>query len=281
MTSTARLNEWLAEQIARGCSADAMVDAMVGAGHDRGVAKRVVAQAWAQVHGGERGDASNDDRARAVTLAAQAPNAVDAGDRRVRVLFACAQPRVVLFGDFLSHEECDALIEASRTKIQPARVVDRASGVYKTDASRTSDAAHFAHAETPIVARIERRIEALLGFEPAVQEPVQILHYGVGGEYEPHYDYFDPSEPGSKAALARGGQRIATFIMYLNDVEAGGATVFPSVGIETKPAKGNAVYFEYMNDDGSLDARTLHAGAPVGAGEKWIATKWIRESSWL
>jgi prolyl 4-hydroxylase len=65
--------------------------------------------------------------------------------------------------------------------------------------------------------------------------------------------------------------------MYLNDVEAGGSTVFPEVGLDVLPRRGNAVYFAYTTEQGELDARSLHGGSPVSAGEKWIATKWFRQ----
>ena len=73
-----------------------------------------------------------------------------------------------------------------------------------------------------------------------------------------------------------GGQRIATLIMYLNDVESGGSTIFPDIGLDVLPHKGNAVFFAYSSERGELDNRTLHGGSPVSGGEKWIATKWIR-----
>jgi prolyl 4-hydroxylase len=69
--------------------------------------------------------------------------------------------------------------------------------------------------------------------------------------------------------------------MYLNDVEAGGSTVFPEVGVDVLPRRGNAVYFAYCSENGALDPRTLHGGSPVGAGEKWIATKWFRERQYV
>jgi len=77
--------------------------------------------------------------------------------------------------------------------------------------------------------------------------------------------------------MATGGQRVATLVMYLNDVEAGGSTVFPSIGLDVLPRKGSAVYFAYTSDAGETDPRTLHGGSPVTAGEKWIATKWLRQ----
>jgi prolyl 4-hydroxylase len=212
-------------------------------------------------------------------MAAQSPNSITTCDREVPILFALAVPRVVIFGEFLSHEECDALIAASEAKIVPSLVVDPETGEFVPNTGRTSSGTHFMHAENALVSRIEARVESLLGFRVAQQEPMQILHYTVGAEYKPHYDYFDPAEPGSKGPLANGGQRIATLVMYLSDVEAGGSTIFPSMGFEVKPRKGYAVYFESLDASGGLDQRTLHGGSPVGQGEKWIATKWIRENN--
>jgi prolyl 4-hydroxylase len=111
-------------------------------------------------------------------------------------------------------------------------------------------------------------------------EPLQILHYGLKGEYLPHHDYFDPNDPGSPVILKTGGQRIATLVMYLNTPEEGGATHFPELDLDVKARKGSAVYFEYMNKNGQLDSRSLHAGMPVLKGEKWVATKWLRESNY-
>jgi prolyl 4-hydroxylase len=184
---------------------------------------------------------------------------------------------VVLFGNLLSAEECEALIAMSQPKLERSTVVDRDSGNFVRDEARSSEGTHFAAKENALIAAIEKRVAEVTGIPEENQEPLQILHYGIGGEYEPHYDYFEKTAAGEAAQLLRGGQRVATLIMYLNDVEAGGATLFPNVGIETKPRRGSAVYFENLNDDGTVNPQTLHAGAPVGKGEKWIATKWLRE----
>ncbi len=84
-------------------------------------------------------------------------------------------------------------------------------------------------------------------------------------------------DPGSAVHLAKGGQRVSTMVIYLNDVEEAGETTFPDVGLSVTPKKGAAVYFEYCNSQNQVDPLTLHAGAPVAAGEKWIATKWMRQ----
>ena len=102
---------------------------------------------------------------------------------------------------------------------------------------------------------------ALLDWPLENGEGLQILRYRPGAEYKPHYDYFDPAEPGTPAILKRGGQRLASIVCYLNTPEAGGATVFPEAGIEVAPVRGNAVFFSY--DRPHPSTRTLHGGAPV------------------
>jgi prolyl 4-hydroxylase len=110
-------------------------------------------------------------------------------------------------------------------------------------------------------------------------EGLQVLHYPPGAEYRPHFDYFPPDQAGSAVHTARGGQRVATLIVYLNDVADGGETVFPDAGIAVACRRGSAVYFRYMNGQRQLDPLSLHGGSPVRQGDKWIATRWMRENA--
>ncbi|WP_028312652.1 2OG-Fe(II) oxygenase [Derxia gummosa] len=276
------LKSWLDSQIARGCTAASLIDAMVKSGHPRPYAERVVRGAAGGEAVVDEGSTADDGAFSMMGEgAAQAPNTLVVGEREVQVMFALAAPRTVMFGDFLTADECDRLVELSRSKIKPSLVVDPGTGDFVPDAARTSEGTYFNHAENPLVSSIEARIEQMFGFEPRQQEPMQILRYGVGAEYSPHFDYFNVNEAGGRRQLERGGQRVATLIMYLNEVEAGGATVFPSIGLEVKPRKGCALYFESLDDAENVDPRTLHGGAPVGKGEKWIATKWIRERAYV
>jgi hypothetical protein len=121
------------------------------------------------------------------------------------------------------------------------------------------------------------RIAQATGVPVEHGEGFQVLHYQPGGEYQPHFDFFNPGRSGEARQLEVGGQRVATLVIYLNSVQAGGATGFPKLGLEVAPVKGNAVFFVYKRPDGTLDEDTLHAGLPVERGEKWIATKWLRE----
>jgi prolyl 4-hydroxylase len=214
-------------------------------------------------------------------ILAGCPNEIDAGDRIVHILLALNAPRIVLFGDLLAPDECEALITMSRRKLERSTIVDPSTGRYEKHADRTSEGTYFRRTENELVARIERRIGELTDYPVELGEPLQVMRYGPGAEYKPHFDYFDPSEPSSRQMMEMGGQRMATVLIYLNDVQAGGSTVFPQIGLDVLPRRGNAVFFAYSDEEGGLDTRTLHGGSPVGMGEKWIATKWLRHRNRL
>ena len=200
---------------------------------------------------------------------------LDAGDRKVTVLATMKLPRVIVLGGLLSDGECDALVEMAGSRLRRSTTVDPKTGGDQIHADRTSRGTCFTRGHNALCATIDARIAQLLDWPVDHGEGLQILHYGPGAEYRPHHDYFDPSEPGGEVLLQRGGQRVATIVMYLNTPERGGATTFPDVHMEVAAVKGNAVFFSY--DRAHPMSRTLHGGAPVLAGEKWIATKWLRE----
>jgi prolyl 4-hydroxylase len=202
------------------------------------------------------------------------PRQLDAGDRVVKVLFSMSRPKLVVFGGLLSDEECDGLIDAARPRLARSLTVENATGGEAVNADRTSNGMFFRRAESELVTRIEQRIARLLNWPVENGEGLQILHYHPGAEYKPHYDYFDPAAPGAASILKRGGQRVGTLVMYLNNPERGGGPTFPDVGLEVAPQRGNAVFFAY--DRPHPSGLTLHGGAPVIAGEKWVATKWLR-----
>jgi prolyl 4-hydroxylase len=206
---------------------------------------------------------------------ADSPLAIDAGDRRVAVLAAMDQPRIVVFGGLLSDAECEGLIAAARPRMSRSLTVATQTGGQEVNEDRTSNGMFFNRGEGELVARIEARIARLVNWPVENGEGIQVLQYRPGAEYKPHYDYFDPQEPGTPTIVRRGGQRVGTLVMYLSEPEKGGATTFPDVHLEVAAHRGNAVFFSYERPHPST--KTLHGGAPVIAGEKWIATKWLRE----
>jgi prolyl 4-hydroxylase len=200
---------------------------------------------------------------------------LDAGDKWVEVLRRQQLPEVVVFANFLNPSECDALIEAARPRLSRSLTVDTRTGCEALHPDRTSQGMFFERFENDVVLRVEKRIAKLLRWPAQHGEGLQVLRYRKGAQYLPHYDYFDPREAGTPALLARGGQRVATLIMYLATPQAGGATVFPDLGLQVIPKRGQAVFFSYTEPLPS--SRSLHGGEPVTAGEKWIATKWLRQ----
>ncbi|MEQ1836007.1 MAG: 2OG-Fe(II) oxygenase [Candidatus Nitrotoga sp.] len=198
-------------------------------------------------------------------------------DREITVLMTINKPRVILFGNVFSKEECEQLIALSRPKISRSTTVDDASGRAEQHEHRTSSGTFFHINETPFIAMLDKRISELMQVPVANGEGLQILNYQVGGEYKPHFDYFPPEIPGSAVHIARGGQRVATLIIYLNTVDEGGETILPNIGLKVSPVQGNALYFAYTNSFSQVDPLTYHGGNPVIRGEKWITTKWVRQ----
>jgi prolyl 4-hydroxylase len=273
---TPQLRQWIVEQAQAGHSAESVLKSMLASGWAEDVAVEAMESTL-------RGHLESQAVAQGLSAAVRVPDAkldesplyLDAGDRRVHVLQAMYEPRIVVFGDLLSHEECDELIQIATPRMARSLTVAIKTGGEEVNADRTSNGMFFQRGENDLVTRIETRIAHLLDWPMENGEGLQILHYTPGTEYKPHYDYFDPNEPGTPTILRRGGQRVATIVMYLSEPEKGGGTTFPDIHMEVSPKRGNAVFFSYERPHPST--KTLHGGAPVLAGEKWIATKWLRE----
>jgi prolyl 4-hydroxylase len=279
--ATPELLHWINEQLGRGCNPAEMVEAMVTVGHARSFAESVISQASGKKQLNPVAPANDEEQVNEVPepLASSLASGVswlDIDGHRVEILINIHHPRIVVFANLLSDAECDELIEASRPKLARSETVNRASGGTELNEARTSEGTYFFHDASPLLEKINRRIAQVTRWPLAHGEPLQILHYGVGAEYQPHYDYFSPEDAGTPTLLLHGGQRVATLITYLNTVDAGGATVFPDIGLEVAAIRGHAVFFAY--DRPQPVSRTLHGGTPVTAGEKWIATRWMRES---
>lgn len=204
-------------------------------------------------------------------------NVINIDGHLVNVLMRHNKPPIILFDNVLTDAECDEIIQLSISKCKKSTVVDGDTGAETYNQYRNSSSAFFKTSENDLIQKIEKRVAVLMNRPVENGEGFQVLNYQLGGEYRPHFDFFDPSLKGSKRHLVNGGQRISTMVIYLNNVESGGETSFPEVGIITNPKKGSAVYFEYTNSKGQVDKNSLHAGCPVIEGEKWILTKWVRE----
>lgn len=273
---------WIQENLARGCTPSSLIDMMIKENFDPvfaglsvyhmsggGMAQGAVAAPVARVE--PAGYVYETPRL------PQTGNVIHVADRDVRISFRLSQPVVAVFDNLMSHDECDELIRLSSIKLKRSTTVDPLTGKEHVIDDRSSYGTFFAINENDFIARLDRRIADVMHWPLENGEGIQILNYKIGGEYKTHFDYFPPGDPGSHLHIANGGQRVSTLIMYLNDVEAGGETIFPSINLSVVPKKGSAVYFEYCNSKSQVDPLTLHGGVPVVAGEKWIATKWMRQ----
>jgi len=144
---------------------------------------------------------------------------------------------------------------------------------------RTSETCDLSH-ESPSVRALEDRLHELNGIDPALGEPVQGQRYEVGQEFKPHTDYFTPGGQDFEKFCAVSGQRTWTFMVYLNEVEAGGATRFKTIGKTIRPERGKLLCWNNASPDGTMNPDTLHHGMKVRRGVKYIITKWYREKPW-
>ncbi|KAL2333849.1 hypothetical protein Fmac_015062 [Flemingia macrophylla] len=200
------------------------------------------------------------------------------------------EPRAFLYHHFLTKEECEYLINTAKPNMRKSTVVDSETGKSKDSRVRTSSGTFLTRGQDQIVRNIEKRIADFTFIPVENGEGLQVLHYEVGQKYEPHFDYFMDA-----FNTNNGGQRIATMLMYLSDVEEGGETVFPDAkgnissvpwwnelsdcgkkGLSIKPKMGDALLFWSMKPDATLDPTSLHGGCPVIKGNKWSCTKWMR-----
>jgi prolyl 4-hydroxylase len=187
-------------------------------------------------------------------------------------------PRLRALRRFVSPGVCRWLIDIGANRVAPALVYDADTGEGQRQDSRSNGAFEFAVTDLDLVVVLLRaRIAGAAGVPIAALEPSQILHYEVGQQFSQHYDFLDGAEPGYARDLALRGQRIITFLLYLNDGYEGGETRFPRADLAFKGATGDALMFANVDRRGAPDPLTLHAGAPPTSGEKWLYSQWIRD----
>ncbi|MER2038160.1 MAG: 2OG-Fe(II) oxygenase [Solibacillus sp.] len=193
-------------------------------------------------------------------------NKIKAIDREIDIIAKFKEPLVVVLGSVLDEGECEALIQISKDRLERSKI----GSSKEVSNIRTSSGTFLTDIDHDVITNVEKRIASIIDIPIEHAEGLHILNYKPGQEYKEHYDYF------AAASKSASNNRICTFVLYLNDVEEGGETYFPKLNLSVFPKKGMAVYFEYFYNDQLLNELTLHGGAPVISGEKWIATQWIR-----
>ena len=183
-------------------------------------------------------------------------------------------PLIHVLDGVLAPAECERLIALARPLLRRAQVSGAVAGA--TSPGRTSERAWLAHQVDPLVHEIAERIAALVGLPLDHAEPLQVLRYGPGQEYRPHYDAYDLTTDKGRLYTARGGQRLVTALVYLGDVAGGGATAFPRLGLAVTPRRGRLLLFHNCRPGtDALDPRTSHQGLPPARGDKWAFNLWF------
>jgi prolyl 4-hydroxylase len=186
-------------------------------------------------------------------------------------------PLVCAFEDLLPVAVCRWLIDRSRGRLDRALVYDPVGGKDYASHTRTNSWAQFDLMGCELLhLLVQLRMQAACGFPLCNMEATAVLHYAVGEEISNHFDFVNPDLPNYEQEISRNGQRMLTFLIYLNDDYDGGETEFPELGIVHKGQRGEGLYFVNALDNNEPDLRTVHAGRPPLRGEKWIVSQFVR-----
>ncbi|CAL5227680.1 g10688 [Coccomyxa viridis] len=204
-------------------------------------------------------------------------------------------PRIILFPGFIDEQRCAHFVKLAKARLAPSALAMRKTEEdQETEDVRTSQGTFMSRHDDleGVISWIEEKAAQLTGLPVSHGEPFNVLRYQLGQHYDSHYDIFEPESYGPQSS-----QRMATILFYLSDVEEGGDTIFPlegrygqerlkgtgfnykscEGGYRYKPRRGDALMFYSMHPNGTFDKHALHGGCPVIKGEKWVATKWIRD----
>ncbi|KAM5549649.1 putative prolyl 4-hydroxylase 9 [Rosa sericea] len=198
-------------------------------------------------------------------------------------------PRALYFPRFATAEQCESVIKRAKAKLRPSTLALRKGETAEsTKGTRTSSGTFISASEdeTGVLDIIEQKIARATMLPRDHGEAFNILRYDIGQKYDSHYDAFNPDEYGPQQS-----QRFASFLLYLSNVEEGGETMFPfengsnmdirydykkCIGLKVQPRQGDGLLFYSVLPNGTIDQTSLHGSCPVIRGEKWVATKWIR-----
>jgi prolyl 4-hydroxylase len=275
------LGAWIVRNLDSGCTPPALVQALIGR-EVLPLAAEAIVDAFVKARTAGQPVPVDSVSLPGPEYVAETPRIargplIHTSDHVARVLMRVEQPLIVALAGVLTQDECRQLIELARPRLKPSTVVDPATGQDVVATYRSSLGMFFRLRENSLIERLDRRIAEVMGLPLEHGEGFQVLFYPQGAYSAPHFDFLVPSNSANQASIARSGQRVSTLVAYLNDVEAGGETSFPAVGVTVSAQAGHAVYFEYANSIGQVDQRSLHAGSPVLRGEKWVLTKWMRQ----
>lgn len=190
--------------------------------------------------------------------------------------FGYDKNKIYEFPNFLTDEECEHIINIARPNMKKSKVICEGGVHCNKNESRTSSNTFIGDDVDPLVNDITKRISEKVGISSKHFENLQVVHYKGGEQYKPHWDAC-VGEGMCDKFIQNGGDRYATFILYLNDDFEEGETEFPLINIKVKPERGKGVLFYNLDDDNvTYKESSMHAGLPPKNGEKWMCNKWIR-----
>ncbi|XP_002020531.2 prolyl 4-hydroxylase subunit alpha-1 [Drosophila persimilis] len=185
-------------------------------------------------------------------------------------------PYIVIYHDAMYDSEMDLIKRMARPRFRRATVQNSVTGALETANYRISKSAWLKTEEDSVIAKVVQRTADMTGLDMESAEELQVVNYGIGGHYAPHFDFARREEKRAFEGLNLGN-RIATVLFYMSDVEQGGATVFTTLRTALWPKRGTAAFWMNLHRDGEGDKRTQHAACPVLTGTKWVSNKWIHE----
>ncbi|KAH7729639.1 Prolyl 4-hydroxylase alpha-1 subunit precursor [Aphelenchoides avenae] len=186
------------------------------------------------------------------------------------------EPLVVLFKNVVSDYEVSVIKQLATPRLKRATVQNAKTGELETASYRISKSAWLKEYEHPVVARVNARIADMTNLNQETSEDLQVANYGIGGHYDPHFDFARKEEKNAFKKLGTGN-RIATVLFYMSQPEKGGATVYTELGQGVFPTLHDALFWYNLRRNGDGDLRTRHAACPVLTGVKWVSNKWIHE----
>ncbi|WDT86789.1 prolyl hydroxylase family protein [Alteromonas sp. 009811495] len=189
-----------------------------------------------------------------------------------RALVSPSELQLYSIENFLSANECDAIVNLSKDRLAPSKL----AGASSADNIRTSSTCELAFIDNELVTEIDARIVSTLQLGVGEREVIQAQHYNEGEYYKPHYDFFPPGTSQYIEHCATRGQRSWTCMVYLNDDCSGGHTRFTKLNIAVQPRKGMALFWNNLLANGDPNTNSIHFAEPVLNGHKTVITKWFR-----
>ncbi|THU74983.1 hypothetical protein C4D60_Mb04t39130 [Musa balbisiana] len=191
------------------------------------------------------------------------------------------KPRALYFPNFATAEQCQTIVQKAKSRLRPSTLALRKGETAEnTQGIRTSSGTFVSASEdsSGVLGQIEEKIARATVIPREQGEAFNILRYEIGQRYASHYDAFNPAEYGPQKS-----QRVCISLLSTTNFAVNGSNMDIAydyekcIGLKVKPRKGDGLLFYSLFTNGTIDPASLHGSCPVIKGEKWVATKWIRD----